>query len=300
MRTSTSARAERGQRLAARAPATSTPPATSCTAPIQTSIRSGSSSTPRVARARQHRGPSSGRRRAARSARAVLGDRAHGRARLAVVGGAGHLVAGEARGALAVGDHLAGDVEQRRRRAPRPSAAASAPRRRRRRSRRSRARRACRSSTPLPSTETRLNEASAAPRSSSREQRRARRPRRWSPTTIVVAMSGRIIPAPLAIAPRRTSPPLSAHVAVLVFGPGVGRADRIRGGLAAVRRERGRGRRDAAARWRPSAAACRSRRSSRRAPRRASMPSALAVAAGHRARVRHRPARRCRRWRCRS
>ena len=67
-----------------------------------------------------------------------------------------------------------------------------------------------------PSTDTRLSDASAARRSNSASTAGSTIASVVA-VTMVVATSGRIIPAPLPITPMRTSPPLSAQVTMLVL-----------------------------------------------------------------------------------
>jgi hypothetical protein len=69
----------------------------------------------------------------------------------------------------------------------------------------------------LPSTEMRLNVRRTAGTSS---RCRSDAPIAASVVTwqIMVAMSGRIMPAPFAMAPRRTSPPASSTISSPVFG----------------------------------------------------------------------------------
>ena len=140
----------------------------------------------------------------------VLADGPGGALGLALVAGAGDGEAGVAGSALAVGHDLLGELAGAPRRGPRrrpdlgsPMVTPEAPL----------ARTSAQSLVLwVPSTEITLNEQAIAARSS-RRSRSGSTAASVVTSVIVVAMSGRIIPAPLAIAPIRTSRPCRVRVA---------------------------------------------------------------------------------------
>ena len=147
-----------------------------------------------------------------------------------------------------------------------------------------------------PSTEIALNEPSTASASTRRSVAGG-----TSASVVtcasVVAMSGRIMPAPLAMPPIRTLPPASVTAARASLGNGVGGADRLRRPPAVGGAQRSGGSadagRDVVDRQRPS----RSRRSRRPAPAPAGSPAPGGRLGHHRPGVVAARLRRCRRWR---
>ena len=238
-------------------------------------MRSGSSADAAGARARQHAAPVGvgAVQRAAHED--VLADRAHGRARLAVVGRAADDVVREARGALAVGDHLARDVDQRARQRPAEGGGVGAARRHAAGAAREHDERVVGRLGAVHGHEVERRIGGVAQQSGQHGRLDDR-------------IGGRGHDRRRHVGPdhaRALAHHADAHVAAARARPSQCSSwPRRRSCGSRRRRPRRRSRRAlpprarCPGRPRPSAAACRSRRSSRRRPRRASMPSARAVA----------------------
>ena len=224
----------------------------------------------------------------------VLADRAHGRPRLVVVGGAGDRVVREARGALAVGDHLARDVEQRGREPAPERLGVGAARRH--------------AAGPAREHHERVvGRLGAVDRDEVERRVGGAAQQLCEHVRLDDRVGGRGHDRGCHVGPdhaRALAHHADPHVAAAQrdgggarLGPGVGRADRVGGGRAAALGQLPGGARRCPARPPPSAAACRSRRSSRRRPRPARCRARERSRRPSRGR-RPCPARRCRRWRC--